>query len=337
MTGPKATGSRSTATAALGASAVRVTRLSLGTAPLGGWPEETEPATALATVKAAWDAGLRFFDTAPLYGHGRSEEWLGQALRQYPREEFTVATKVGRLLRAGPPQEPVIFKGTPPVNPVFDFSYEGTHRSLIESLDRLELERVDVAHIHDPDNHVHAALTGAHKVLCDLRSAGTVRAVGAGANSAETLTTLAENGEFDCFLLAGRYTLLEQGALDNLLPVCLERNISLIAGGVFNSGVLIDPRPGSHYNYLPAEPPVIERSRRITEVCNRHNVPVKAAALQFPLGHPAVASVLTGVRTPGELAENVDAFEFPIPPELWLDLKRQHLLREDAPVPEDTR
>lgn len=335
MTKNDATGSRATATVTLGTTETRVTRLALGTAPLGGWPEATDPTTAAETIKAAWDAGLRFFDTAPLYGHGRSEEWLGQALARYPRDEFAIATKVGRLLRPGPPQEPVIFKGTPPVNPVFDFSHEGTQRSLEESLERLRLDRVDIAHIHDPDDHIELAMSGAYRALRELRSNRVVRAVGAGANSAETLTRLAKDGDFDCFLLAGRYTLLEQGALDNLLPVCAERGISLIAGGVFNSGVLIDPKPGAHYNYLQAEHSVIDCSRRITEVCHRHNVPVKAAALQFPLGHPAVASVLTGVRTPAELAENVAAFELHIPPELWLDLKRQHLLREDAPIPED--
>jgi D-threo-aldose 1-dehydrogenase len=312
-----------------------VTRLALGTAPLGGWPEATDPQVALDVINAAWAAGFRFFDTAPLYGHGLSEGWLGEALATRSRDEFSIATKVGRLLRPTPADQPVIFHGTPPVNPIFDFSHDGVLRSMAESLERLQLDRVDVAHIHDPDDHLEEAVSGAHKAVLELRDSGVIRAVGAGANSAETLTTLARAGEFDCFLLAGRYTLLEQGALDNLLPVCAERGISIVAGGVFNSGVLVDPKPGAHYDYAKAEAPIVERARRIGAVCERHGVPVKAAALQFPLGHPAVACVLTGVRSTAELAENAAAFEFPIPPDLWLDLKRERLLRPDAPVPED--
>ena len=327
---------RATQPARLGQSDVRLTRLALGTAPLGGWPEATEPTTARATIDAAWEAGLRYFDTAPLYGHGLSESWLGEALGTRPRDDFALATKVGRLLRPGPPQDDGLFKGTPPVNPIFDFSYEGTLQSLTESLERLQLDRVDVAHIHDPDDHHDQAMAGAHKALVELRASGAVRAIGAGMNQAEMLTRFAEEGEFDCFLLAGRYTLLEQGALDNLLPACRDRGISVIAGGVFNSGVLIDPVDGAHYNYARADPAIVRRASQIVDVCEAHGVPVKAAALQFPLGHPAVACVLTGVRTPDELRENLDAFEFPIPPDLWTALKRERLLRDDAPVPEDS-
>ena len=194
---------RATRTARLGRSGVTVTRLALGTGPLGGWPEATDPTVARQVIEAAWDAGFRYFDTAPMYGHGLSEKWLGAALADRPRDQFAIATKVGRLLRAGPGDQPVIFKGTPPVNPVFDFTYDGVRRSMAESLERLQLDRVDVANIHDPDDHVEQALTEAHKAVLDLREAGTIRAVGAGSNSAQTLTRLASAADFDCFLLAG--------------------------------------------------------------------------------------------------------------------------------------
>lgn len=326
---------RATQRVRLGRTDVEVTRLGLGTAPLGGWPVETDPAVADATIQAAWDAGIRFFDTAPLYGHGLSETWLGQKLSKLPREEFSVATKVGRLLRAVEPEEPSLFHGTPPVNPVYDFSYEGTVQSYQESLGRMGLDSVDIAHIHDPDDYYQDALDGARRALRDLKAAGRIRAVSAGMNQAGMLTDFARTGDFDCFLLAGRYTLLEQGALDNLLPECLDRGISVITGGVFNSGVLIDPDRQAYYNYADAAPDIVERARRIGTVCARHGIPVKAAALQFPLGHPAVACVLTGARTPLELEENVTLFDLPIPAALWLDLKRERLLRDDAPVPEE--
>jgi D-threo-aldose 1-dehydrogenase len=319
----------------LGHTDVQVPRLGLGTAPLGGWPDATDPAVADDTIQAAWDAGIRFFDTAPLYGHGLSETWLGQKLAKLPRDEFVVTTKVGRLLRTVEPEEPSLFHGTPPVNPVYDFSYDGVLQSYEESLGRLGLDSVDVAHIHDPDDNYDAAVDGALRALQELKAAGRIRAIGAGMNQAEMLTRFARTDAFDCFLLAGRYTLLEQGALDNLLPECVDRGISVIAGGVFNSGVLIDPDQQAYYNYLDAAPEIVERARRIGAVCARHDVPVKAAALQFPLGHPAVASVLTGARSPAEVEENVALFDLPIPADLWHDLKRERLLREDAPLPEE--
>lgn len=259
----------------------------------------------------------------------------GQKLSKLPRQEFAITTKVGRLLRDVEPEEPSLFHGTPPVNPVYDFSYDGTHRSYQESLGRLGLDSVDVAHIHDPDDHYDTAVDGALRALTELKADGRIRAIGAGMNQAEMLTRFARTGDFDCFLLAGRYTLLEQGALDSLLPECLERGISVIAGGVFNSGVLVDPDRQAYYNYADAAPEIVERARRIGAVCARHDVAVKAAALQFPLGHPAVASVLTGARSPTEVEENAALFDLPIPAGLWHDLKREHLLREDAPLPEE--
>lgn len=330
------TSARAQRTTTLGTTDVVVTRLGLGTAPLGGWPDATDPDVAVATIEAAIAAGLRFVDTAPLYGHGLSETWIGKTLAGRRREDFTLATKVGRLLRSVPATEPSLFKGTPPVSPVPDYSHDGIVSSLNESLERLGMDWVDIAHIHDPDDYHDQAVTDAYPALRELRDQGKIRAIGAGMTQSEMLARFARERDFDCFLIAGRYTLLEQGALDELLPACSERQISIIAGGVYNSGVLINPSPDSYYDYAPAKPDVIERSRRINEVCDRHGVPVKAAALQFPLGHPAVASVVTGARNPAELAENIEAFEFPIPQVLWEDLKRHRLIRDDAPTPEDS-
>jgi D-threo-aldose 1-dehydrogenase len=318
----------------LGRTPLSVTRFGLGTAPLAGLFEAVDEAQAIRVVERAWEAGVRFFDTAPLYGHGLAETRVGRVLRQMPRDEFTLATKVGRLLRAGAPPEPgQVFRGVPPVNPVFDFSYDGVMRSVEESLERLGLSRVDVLHIHDPDDHYDEALSGAYPALAKLRADGVIRAVGAGMNQSEMLARFAREGDFDCFLLAGRYTLLEQGALEELLPLCVERRIAIIAGGVYNSGILADPKPGAHYNYAAAPTALLERAQRIREVCERHGVPLKAAAVQFPLGHPAVATVVIGCRSVAQLDESLEMFSIDIPPALWQELKAEGLLQEDAPTP----
>ena len=272
-------------------------------------------------VEAAWQAGIRFFDTAPLYGHGLAEQRLGAVLRAKPREEFVLATKVGRLLRADAPPEPgQAYKGVPPVNPTYDFSYDGVMRSVEESLARLGLDRVDVLHIHDPDEHFEDALAGAYRALDRLRAEGTIRAVGAGMNQAEMLVRFAREADFDCFLLAGRYTLLDRTGAAELLPLCVEKSIAIIAGGVFNSGILANPRPGTAFNYQPAPPELVDRALRMQEICARHGVELKAAAIQFPLRHPAVASVLTGCRSVREVEENVRMFQAPIPSSLWDEL-----------------
>src|SRR6266704_4597234 len=266
----------------LGKTSLRVTRLGLGSAPLGGLFEAVTDDEAHRVVEAAWRAGIRFFDTAPLYGHGLAELRLGAVLSSKPRDEFVLATKVGRLMRAGAPPEPgQAYKGVPPVNPVFDFSYDGVMRSFEESLERLGLDRIDVLHIHDPDDHYDEALSGAYRALDDLRRQGVIGAVGAGMNQAEMLTRFAKEADFDCFLLAGRYTLLDQVALKELLPTCLERGVAIIAGGVFNSGILADPRPGAHYNYQAAPQELIDRAQKLRAVCERHGVPLRAAAIQF--------------------------------------------------------
>ncbi len=272
-------------------------------------------------VEAAWQAGIRFFDTAPLYGHGLAEQRLGAVLRGKPRDEFVLATKVGRLLREDAPPEPgQAYKGVPPVNPVYDFSYDGVMRSVEESLARLGLDRVDVLHIHDPDEHFEEALAGAYRALDRLRAEGTIKAVGAGMNQAEMLVRFARDADFDCFLLAGRYTLLDRTGGAELLPLCVEKSIAIIAGGVFNSGILANPIPGATFNYQEAPPDLVHRALRMQELCARHGVELKAAAIQFPLRHPAVASVLTGCRSVREVEENVGMFQAPVPSALWDEL-----------------
>jgi D-threo-aldose 1-dehydrogenase len=324
----------------LGRTALMVTRVGLGTAPLGGLYAPVSDEVARATLVRAWELGLRFFDTAPLYGHGRSERRVGAALAGRPRDELVLATKVGRLLRAGAPPDDSRLSGgldrwpdAPPVNPVFNFSYDGVLRSVAESLERLGLDRVDVLHIHDPDEHYEEALAGAYRALDRLRAEGTIGAVGAGMNQAEMLVRFAREAEFDCFLVAGRYTLLDHSALAELLPLCLERGVAVILGGVYNSGILAEPRPGATYDYGVAPPQLLERARRIAGICQRHDAPLKAAALQFPLAHPAVTSLLLGARSVTELEENLALLRIELPAELWTELRREGLLPAEAPTP----
>ncbi len=318
----------------LGRTSLTITRFGLGTAPLAGLFEEVSEAQGVGVIERAWDDGIRFFDTAPLYGHGLAETRLGKVLRQKPRDAFTLASKVGRLLRVDAPPEPgQSFQGTPPVNPVFDFTYDGVMRSFHESLERLGLDRIDILHIHDPDDHYDSAIGDAYRALDRLRADGVIGAVGAGMNQAEMLTRFAREGQFDCFLLAGRYTLLDQVALKELLPECVERGISIIAGGVYNSGILADPKPGAHYNYQAAPAELLERTQRIQAVCSRHGVPLKAAAVQFPLGHPAVDCVVVGCRSAAQLDESMKMFEVEIPPALWEELKAERLLPAEVPTP----
>jgi D-threo-aldose 1-dehydrogenase len=318
----------------LGRTTLSVTRLSFGTAPIGNLFEAVTEEAAEAALEAAWNAGIRFYDTAPLYGHGLAETRLGRFLRTKPRDSYTVASKVGRLLRADVPPEPgQSFVDTPPVNPTFDFSYDATLRSLEESLDRLGLDRVDVLHIHDPDDHFQEALAGSYRALDELRSQGVISAVGAGMNQWEMLARFAREADFDCFLLAGRYTLLEQLSLPGLMDLAAERGIAIIAGGVFNSGVLANPRPDAHFNYRQAPPELIEKARRIASVCERHGVPLRTAAVQFPRAHPAVVSVVIGSRSAAQVEDNARGFEVDIPDQLWADLKAEGLLDAEVPTP----
>lgn len=319
-----------------------MTRLSVGTVPIGGLFEPVTDEDAAMTLETAWDSGVRTFDTAPVYGLGLAERRLGTFLSSRARQETVISTKVGRLLLAPSADSSgleldlrsvSLFRGAPDLVPAFDFSADGIQRSLEESMMRLSLERVDIVHLHDPDNHYARALDEAFPRLDQLRSAGVIGAIGAGMVQTDMLTRFATNADFDCFLVAGRYTLLDQSALDELLPLCAQRGIAVLAGGVYNSGILASPYTGGTYEYAKAPPTIVDRARSMAEVTGRFGVPLKAAAIQFPLGHPAVASVVIGVRSKEEMAENVAMFRTPIPPALWDEFKDRGLLNPRVPVP----
>jgi D-threo-aldose 1-dehydrogenase len=316
----------------LGRTGLSVTRLGLGCAPLGGLFEEVSDAAAAETVATAWQRGVRLFDTAPLYGSGLSERRVGAALRDRPRSELVLSTKVGRLLEPDGVADPM-FSGASAARPVFDFSYDGVLRSLEASLERLGLDRVDVALIHDPDAHYKKAVAGAYVALERLRGEGVVGAIGAGMNQSELLARFARETDVDCLLVAGRYTLLDGGALTELLPLCEEKGIAVIAGGVFNSGILASGEGSGAYDYAPAAPELVERVRALAAVCARWDVPLQAAALQFPLGHPAVACVLVGCRSAAEVEEDARLFELELPAGLWDELRAERLLPAGVPVP----
>jgi D-threo-aldose 1-dehydrogenase len=320
----------------LGGSGLRVSRMGLGTAPLGNLFTEVRESDADATIDAALGAGVTFVDTAPHYGLGVAERRLGRRLARIPRDRFVLSTKVGRLVRpleAGEMADPEGFTATPRAKRVWDFSRDGVRRSLEESLDRLGLDRIDVALVHDPDNHEREAAEHALPALAELRDQGVVRAIGAGMNQAEMLTRFVRELDLDLVLMAGRYSLLDQGALAELLPACVERGVAVVIGGVFNSGLLADPRPGATFDYAPAPPELVERAGRLQAVCARHGVPLRAAALAFPFGHPAVASVLVGARTAAEVQDAVVMLGRPVPAELWAELVADGLLPDHVPVP----
>ncbi len=331
----------------LGHTGLTVTRLGFGGASIGGLFSDVSDEDAIEVVDHAWDLGVRSFDTAPLYGYGASERRVGAALRDRPRDAFVLSTKVGRLVReevaipAGADIDHQALDGRndafyirhEPVRLVFDYSADGIRRSLEESLERLGLDGIDIAFIHDPDDHWPAAIGEAWPALERLRSEGVIRAVGAGMNQSAMLARFARETDMDVMLVANRYTLLDHGALDELLPACVERGVAVLVGGVMNSGVLADPRPGRRFDYAPAPPEIIERARRLGEVCGRHDVPLRAAAMQFPLAHPAVVSLVAGVRTRAHLDEYPALLARRIPPDLWTELRAEGLLAADAPVP----
>ncbi len=305
----------------LGRSRVRVTELSLGGAAIGNLFTEVAEEDAWATVDAAWAGGIRTFDTAPHYGLGLSERRLGAALRDRPRDEYVISTKVGRLLEpADPPYERDHegFAVRADRRRVFDFSADGVRRSLEESLRRLGLDRVDIALIHDPDDHGEQALHEAYPALEKLREAGCVGAIGVGMNQTALLTRFVTETDIDVVLVAGRYTLLDRSAADELLPAAQDRGVSVIAAGVFNSGLLAAPAaPGATYDYQAASGPLIEEARRLEDVCARFGVPLRAAAARYPLAHPAVASVLIGARNAAEISDAINLRELAIPAQMW--------------------
>lgn len=312
-----------------------VTSIGLGSAPLGGLFSAVSDADAEATVAKAWSLGVRFFDTAPLYGFGLAERRLGAFLRQQPRESYAISTKVGRLLRT--PDSTTVeddhFKDAPALRPKFDYSYDGVMRSVEESLERLGLDRVDVLLVHDPDDHYDEAVNGAFRALMRLRDDGTVKAIGSGMNQSEMLTRFAEAVPVDCFLLAGRYTLLDQGALDALFPVCLAKNIGILLGGIYNSGILANPHTGAKFNYEDAGAALVARALELDQLCRKHGTELKAAALQFCMAHPAVTVAVMGARNATEVADNIAMSERTVPQAFWQELRAKNLVDPRAPLP----
>ncbi|HEY8439447.1 MAG TPA: aldo/keto reductase [Candidatus Limnocylindrales bacterium] len=331
----------------LGRTGVAVTRLGFGGASIGGLYRPVADADASAVLERAWQLGIRHLDTAPLYGYGVSERRVGRALAGKPRDEYVLSTKVGRLVvpasavPAGADVDRQVFDGrengayadVDDRRIVFDYTGDGVRRSLDESLSRLRLDRIDVALVHDPDRHWRAAIGGAIPALIRLREEGVIGAVGVGMNQAPMLARFAREADVDVLLLANRYTLLNQEALDEVLPTCVERGISVMIGGVMNSGILADPRPGSRFDYSTAPADLITRAQHLASVCARHGVSLKAAAVQFPLAHPAVVSVIAGVRSIEHLDEYAELYRAVIPPELWEDLRAESLIAAAAPTP----
>jgi len=322
----------------LGKSGIEVTRVGLGCASLGGMYGDIPEEQAYEVVRRALSLGINVIDTAPLYGYGKSEIRIGRAVQGRNRSDFVLATKVGRLLvlkdEGGDTSQDANWGTDSPLRPKFDFSYDAVMRSVEESLKRLQTDRIDILHIHDPDNHYEQALRGAYPALDKLRSQGVIRAVSDGMNQSEMLARFAREGDFDCFLLAGRYSILEQGAMDELFPLCAKKNIGVMLGGTYNSGILASKLSvGAKFNYADAPEDVLQRARGLQTVAARHRVSLKAAALQFALAHPQVTCIIPGTRVPDRVAENLKLVDEQIPSEFWAELKTENLIRQDAPVP----
>lgn len=324
---------------------IDVTKFGFGTAPIGNFLREINDRTSASMFEHAWNAGVRFFDTSPMYGHGLSELRTGEALRWKNRDDFVLTSKVGRVLHPKKRSEIDFFPwvNAAPFEMEFDYSYDGTMRSFEDSLQRLALERIDMLFIHDIDVFTRGAeqpavfeqaMEGAWKALSSLKDQGLVKAIGVGVNEWEVCQAALERRDFDCFLLAGRYTLLEQEPLDTFLPMCEERGVAVVIGGGFNSGILATgAKDGAKYNYAPAPAEIMEKVRKIELVCADHKVPLAAAALQFVVAHPAIPSFLAGTRNVSQLEQNLKWFNHPIPTDFWAELKHEGLLRAHAPTP----
>ncbi len=330
----------------LGATGPQVTSLGFGGAPLGNMYRPISEQAVQTALTAAWDGGIRLFDTAPYYGFGLSERRMGDFLRHKPRADYVLSTKVGRLLLPEAGWHPArdSFIDALPFRPVYDYSYDGVMRSFEHSLQRLGLDSIDVLLMHDigPVTHgadahpalFQTAMQGGYRAMAALRDQGVVKSIGLGVNEWQVCAEAMDHGQWDCFLLAGRYTLLEQTALESFLPRCVAEGVGIIIGGAFNSGILATgPIAGAYYNYAPAPPEILARVGQIEAVCAQFGTRLPAAAAQFPLTHPAVASVIFGVSGPSDLAGLQSFMAEPVPPALWAALKEQGLLHNAAPVP----
>ncbi|MGW6275175.1 aldo/keto reductase [Streptomyces sp. NPDC055060] len=321
----------------LGPGGVEVTELSFGAAALGNLYAPIGDEEAAAAIDAAWDAGIRYFDTAPHYGIGLSERRVGQALRGRDRSAYTLSTKAGRLLEpvAAPVGDDLAHGFAVPATHrrVWDFSADGVRRSLEASLTRLGLDRVDVVYLHDPDDHAEQAFREGYPALERLRAEGVVGAIGAGMNQTAMLTRFVRDTDVDAVLCAGRYTLLDQSALTELLPAAHEHGTAVVIGGVFNSGLLADPGPGATYDYTTAPQALVDRARRLQATAKRHGTTLRAAALAFPLAHPAVTTVLVGARSAHEVRDAAQEFTAAVPDGFWKEARAEGLLPVGVPVP----
>ncbi|QGZ63725.1 aldo/keto reductase [Paraburkholderia acidisoli] len=331
----------------IGRTALAVTALGLGTAPLGGLYRDLTEDEAQATVEAAWQAGIRYFDTAPHYGHTKAEHRLGAALRRYPRDEFVLSTKVGRRFvpRTHAYDGSEGWQDPLPFEAIYDYTRDGILRSFEDSQMRLGMVEIDMVLVHDIGRFTHGdrnahywrqlADEGGFRALDELRAAGAIKAIGFGVNEREVILDAMREFDIDCALLAGRYTLLEQAPLDDLLPECERKGVSILLGGAFNSGILARGLLGDlKFNYGAAPREVVERVAQLDTVCRAYDAPLAAAALQFPYAHPAVATVLNGARSADEVRENVASFETRLPRELWLALREKGFVDSRAPLPQ---
>jgi len=342
----------------IGKTDIEVSELGFGCAPLGGWPIAVNDQDANLSLDTAWSKGIRYFDTAPLYGSGMSEKRLGNFLQKKDREEFVISTKVGRLIvETNQSKAAEKFIGSPiDKDSEFNFTYDATMQSFEDSLSRLGLDKIDILYLHDPDNHpdhFEEAKKGAVKALIKLRDEGVVRAIGCGMNQNEMLIEFAKEGCFDCFLLAGRYTLIDQTSLEHLIPICEHNNISLVLGGVFNSGILIDPSPDTYFDYskldsdwaknlsesLVRQPKDhenaeywLQKAYKLKKACEEFSVKLKQAAIQFPYGNPIVSCCLLGMTSPVQVNDNIDSYNRKISFEFWEYLKKHNLINKEAPL-----
>jgi len=306
---------------------LELSRLSLGTAPLAGLFSGVDDQDSDELINTSLSAGVNYFDTAPLYGHGMAEQRLGRILKNV-KEPYVLETKVGRVLQYVEKAEPMpwIPDADPHLQPVFDYSREGILKSFNDSLERLGVDHIDIALMHDAENHVSEAINNAYPVLADLKAQGVIKAIGIGINFCDVAMRIMKEVDLDIALIAGRYTLLDQSAQRELLPYAIERNVDITIGGIFNSGVLANPVPGATFEYLPASDEIIKKAQEIGAFLSERGVPLTAAALQFPLRHPAVTSVLTGSRSSAELLANIADFDRELPSNIWSELEDAGLI-----------